>query len=44
MIFAGALQSAHAFVPSLLSAVGAIRDEVARRGCLLADGPGAVSR
>ncbi len=44
MIFAGALQSAHAFVPSLLSAVGAISDEVARRGWLMADGPGAVSR
>ena len=44
MILAGALQSVHPFVPSLLSAVGAIRDEVARRGCLLADGPGAVSR
>ncbi len=43
-ILAGALQSAHDFVPSLLSAVGAIRDEVARRGWLLADGPGAVSR
>ena len=44
MIFAGALQSAHAFVPSLLSAVGSIRDEVARRSWLMADGSGAVTR
>ncbi len=44
MILAGALQSAHTFAPSLLSAVGAIRDEVARCGCLMADGPVAVSR
>ncbi len=44
VILAGALQSARAFLPSLLSSVGAIRDEVARRGWLMADGAGAVSR
>lgn len=44
VILASALQSAHAFVPSLLSAVGTIREEAARRGWLLADGPGVASR
>ncbi len=44
VILAGALQSAHAFVPSLLSAVVAVRDEVMRRGWLMEDGSGAVSR
>jgi uncharacterized protein with HEPN domain len=36
-VLAGALASAHGFVPSLLSAVAAIGREVARRGWHAAD-------